>query len=189
MRREPHVRICEGLGAKLPRATRRIAGIIAPRALAERITDEIRWFLRDQLKLELSAEKTLITHAKTERANFLGMQLRIGRSRTGEGKVALINRPDKRLFRRRVTGYFPHLLVPVKKLIVKLQAKGFCDKEGWPISKAGWTGLDADQLIMLYNANCEPTADRSGGKDVFRTPHRYAERLWGPTAAAPLGVG
>jgi len=40
-----------------------------------------------------------------------------------------------------------------------------------------------------YWTTCEPTADRSGGKGVSPTPHRYTKRLWAPTAAAPLGVG
>jgi len=44
-------------------------------------------------------------------------------------------------------------LAPIHKLVAKLHAKGFCNKKGFPISKAGWTGLDADQLIMLFNSN------------------------------------
>jgi len=42
---------------------------------------------------------------------------------------------------------------PIKQLIAKLHAQGFCDKEGYPQSKAGWTGLDADQIILLFNSN------------------------------------
>ena len=138
---------------QFPRATRRILGVIGPRALAERLTDDIRLFLREELKLELSAEKTLITHAATEEANFLGTLLSLGRPSTGEAKVAVIHRPDKRLFKRRITGQWPLLRVPIKRLIDKLATKGFCDKEGYPISKAGWTRLDADQIIQLFNSN------------------------------------
>jgi group II intron reverse transcriptase/maturase len=130
-----------------------ILGVIGPRELAERLKDDIQLFLREELKLELSTEKTLITHAATEEAYFLGTRLMIGRTRPGTAKMALINRPDKRLFRKRVTGYFPKLHAPIKKLIAKMHSKGFCDKEGFPLSKAGWTGLDADQIILLFNSN------------------------------------
>ena len=46
-----------------------------PRAEAEEIKRASRTFLRDALKLELSAEKTLITHARTGAAKFLGYQI------------------------------------------------------------------------------------------------------------------
>jgi group II intron reverse transcriptase/maturase len=46
-----------------------------PRCEAEDIRDQLRAFLSDTLKLELSAEKTLITHATTQAARFLGYEL------------------------------------------------------------------------------------------------------------------
>jgi group II intron reverse transcriptase/maturase len=49
-----------------------ILAFIGPRQEAEAIKAEIGMFLRDQLKLELSQHKTLITHAKTQQAQFLG---------------------------------------------------------------------------------------------------------------------
>jgi hypothetical protein len=54
--------------------------VIGPKHLAETIRDEIRQFLKDRLKLELSQEKTRITHAKSEEATFLGMRLSIGKA-------------------------------------------------------------------------------------------------------------
>jgi hypothetical protein len=56
MRREPPVRIREGLGVQLPRATRLLLGFDGPRDEAEIIKDRIGEFLRDQLKLELSPD-------------------------------------------------------------------------------------------------------------------------------------
>jgi group II intron reverse transcriptase/maturase len=130
-----------------------IVGVIGPRWLAEQIKEEIGLFLREELQLQLSAEKTLITHAKTETANFLGVRLGIGYARTGEAKVGVVKRQTSRPFRKRITGYFPKLEAPINKLIHKLHAKGFCDKEGYPTSRAGWTVLDADQLVQLFNNN------------------------------------
>jgi group II intron reverse transcriptase/maturase len=51
-----------------------ILGFHGPRGEAEAIKGRIGDFLRDHLKLELSPEKTLITHA-TEKARFLGYEI------------------------------------------------------------------------------------------------------------------
>jgi group II intron reverse transcriptase/maturase len=49
-----------------------LIGFIGPKEEAEAIKQQLRAFLREQLKLELSEEKTLITHARSEAARFLG---------------------------------------------------------------------------------------------------------------------
>jgi len=48
-----------------------------PRAEAEDIKQQIGDFLKSTLKLQLSEEKTLITHARTEKARFLGYDISI----------------------------------------------------------------------------------------------------------------
>ena len=50
-------------------------GFSGPKAEAEEIKREIRDFLRETLKLELSEEKTLITHIRTHAAKFLGYEI------------------------------------------------------------------------------------------------------------------
>jgi group II intron reverse transcriptase/maturase len=52
-----------------------LLGFSGPKAEAEGIKQELREFLREILKLELSEAKTLITHARTEAAKFLGYQI------------------------------------------------------------------------------------------------------------------
>ena len=52
-----------------------LLGFSGPKTEAEEIKREIRDFLRDTLKLELSEEKTLITHTRTGAAKFLGYQI------------------------------------------------------------------------------------------------------------------
>src|SRR6266851_1589562 len=49
-----------------------LLGFSGPREEAEQIKQRLQEFLRETLKLELSQEKTLITHARTEAARFLG---------------------------------------------------------------------------------------------------------------------
>jgi group II intron reverse transcriptase/maturase len=52
-----------------------LLGFSGPREEAEQIKLQLEGFLRDSLKLELSHEKTLITHARTEAARFLGYEI------------------------------------------------------------------------------------------------------------------
>ena len=52
-----------------------VLGFIGPKAEAEQIRESLETFLRDSLKLELSREKTLITHAASRAAKFLGYEL------------------------------------------------------------------------------------------------------------------
>jgi group II intron reverse transcriptase/maturase len=54
-----------------------LLGFIGPRREAEEIKQQLTEFLRDELKLELSQAKTLITHARTETARFLGYEVGI----------------------------------------------------------------------------------------------------------------
>jgi group II intron reverse transcriptase/maturase len=52
-----------------------LLGFSGPREEAQEITSKWEVFRRDHLKLELSQEKTLITHARTEAARFLGYEI------------------------------------------------------------------------------------------------------------------
>ncbi len=52
-----------------------VLGFIGPKAEAEQIKESLETFLRDSLKLELSKEKTLITHATSQAARFLGYEI------------------------------------------------------------------------------------------------------------------
>jgi group II intron reverse transcriptase/maturase len=52
-----------------------LLGFTGPKAEAEEIKRRLGQFLRDDLKLELSETKTLITHARTDAARFLGYEI------------------------------------------------------------------------------------------------------------------
>jgi len=56
-------------------ATHLLLGFAGPKAEAEQIKRRLAQFLRDDLKLELSETKTLITHARTGAARFLGYEI------------------------------------------------------------------------------------------------------------------
>ena len=52
-----------------------LLGFVGPKEEAEDIKQRLRTFLQEELKLELSEAKTLITHARTETARFLNYDI------------------------------------------------------------------------------------------------------------------
>jgi group II intron reverse transcriptase/maturase len=74
-----------------------LLGFTGPKAEAENIKDQLARFLRDELKLELSHEKTLVTHARTRAARYLGYEITVqhadrkitGGRRAANGSIAL----------------------------------------------------------------------------------------------------
>ena len=72
MRREPPVRVREGLGVKLPRATRRNI-YVQSQAAGERVLASVTQFLEGVLRLRVNREKSAV--APTEERKFLGHRL------------------------------------------------------------------------------------------------------------------
>ena len=68
-----------------------LLGFVGPKAEAEEIKQRLAQFLRDDLKLELSQQKTLITHARTGAAKFLGYEITVQHSnhKTTRGRRAV----------------------------------------------------------------------------------------------------
>ncbi|WP_084000991.1 reverse transcriptase/maturase family protein, partial [Actinomadura kijaniata] len=74
-----------------------LLGFAGPKAEAEEIKQRLAQFLREDLKLELSPDKTLITHARTQAASFLGYNITVhhndrkvtGRKRSINGQIGL----------------------------------------------------------------------------------------------------
>ena len=77
-------------------------GFNGPKAEAKEIKARIAGFFRETLGLELNDSKTLITHARTQRARFLGYDITVqhsdarltGGKREANGKIALKVPPD-----------------------------------------------------------------------------------------------
>jgi len=57
-----------------------LIGFVGPKSEAEVIKQRLARFLKEELRLELSQEKTLITHARTGRARFLGYEITVNRN-------------------------------------------------------------------------------------------------------------
>src|SRR5260370_22405402 len=79
-----------------------IRGFIGPKAEAEEIKAKLAGFLRETLELELNHAKTLISHARSQPARFLGYDIIVqhcdtkltGGRRAANGKIALRVPPD-----------------------------------------------------------------------------------------------
>jgi len=79
-----------------------LLGLIGTKEEAEQIKEQLKTFLHEELKLELSDEKTLITHARTEAAQFLSYQIsasqddtrQTNKKRSVNGEIRLRVPPD-----------------------------------------------------------------------------------------------
>jgi hypothetical protein len=119
---------------RLPRATRLLLGLIGPMAEAEEIKERITTFLRTELKLTLSAEKTLMTHAHTGKARFLGYE------------IGIMNSPDKfDHHRRRVVNGKVGLYIPED--VMQTKRKRYL-RDGKPIHRPELRN-DSDYDIMV----------------------------------------
>jgi retron-type reverse transcriptase len=127
-----------------------LVGVCGNHALAEEIKQRIKHFLKEDLKLTLSEEKTCITNARTEEAFFLGTTLKIGTG--GNAKVKQMTNWTGKTFKRRTTGWETVMKAPLPRLVKRLSERGFCTQGGKPTPKSGWAFLDAEQIVALYSS-------------------------------------
>src|SRR5262249_61148867 len=85
-----------------------LLGSIGPRHEAEVIKSQLGEFLREQLKLELSDAKTLLTHASSDVARFLGYEVSTLRSDTK------FDQTRRRSINGRITLRVPEALIRAK---------------------------------------------------------------------------
>jgi hypothetical protein len=91
-----------------------LLGFIGPKAEAEQIKRQLAAFLRDELALELNADKTLITHARTRAARYLGYDIAVQHSdskitngrRAVNGRIAL--RVPREVIKAKCAPYLRH---------------------------------------------------------------------------------
>lgn len=127
-----------------------ILGVIGSKKEAEQIKQDLTLFLKEQLKLELSAQKTLITHSK-KNARFLGYDIRVVRD---WHRMKMPNGTKKRKF-----NYQTKLFVPHEKYIqklVQLNALKIGPNNGWkPVHRPYLVHNDDLEIIRTYNAEIE----------------------------------
>lgn len=105
-----------------------LIGIIGSVQDCNSLKNDLRNFLHEEMKLDLSMNKTKITHAKTDIAYFLGTQIRIT---PNELKPYInITRANQTYVARTITS--PQILAPVNKLVERLVKRGICKPGGVP---------------------------------------------------------
>jgi group II intron reverse transcriptase/maturase len=114
-----------------------LLGFTGPRAEAEQIKHRLAAFLRDDLKLELSGEKTLITHARTSAARFLGYEI-------------TIQHRDRKLTRgQRSVNSVPALRVPLS--VIKAKCAPYL-KRGKPALRPELVNESDHSIVATYGA-------------------------------------
>ena len=122
-----------------------LVGIQGSKAEAEQLRNWLEVFLREELQLELSAEKTLITNAK-KRVRFLGYDIRRWKG------TRILRFPSKQGVKtKRTAAYQLCLLMPADKTIKFAQQYGETNR---------WRGkhrnkllnLSELEILMTYNA-------------------------------------
>ena len=121
-----------------------LLGFTGPKAEAEQIKARLAEFLRETLGLELSQPKTLITHARSQPARFLGYHVRVqhcdtkltrGR-REANGKIALRVPPD----------------------VIKAQCARY-RQHGKPWHRSRLQNLDDYDIVRIYGAEYRGAAN------------------------------
>lgn len=100
-----------------------LLGFTGPKVEAEEIKRRLGQFLREDLKLELSPDKTLITHARSDRASFLGYEISVqhdDRQRTASGRRAVNGA---------VSLHVPATVVTAKNALYTKRGKPACRSE------------------------------------------------------------
>jgi len=110
--------------------------------LAENIKDDIRVFLKENLKLELNADKTLITNLKDKRARFLGYEISKAHCNTKLTKNA-------KGVKQRAVNETIQLLVPGEVIRRKIQPY---EKNGKPTHSPMRINMPVLDIINEYNS-------------------------------------
>jgi group II intron reverse transcriptase/maturase len=127
-----------------------LIGVIGSKEDCTKIKEDLKDFLRDKLKLELSEDKTLITHAEKP-AKFLGYEIFIRKSNgTKKDKMGY----PRRCFSSKVVLYVSTEVIRKKLLDYKamkiIKPK---EKEVWRgISRGYMIAFDDLEIISQYNA-------------------------------------
>ena len=129
-----------------------LIGVIGSKQDAEQVKQDVGSFLKEQLHLEISEEKTLITHGY-DFARFLGYDVAINKSQS--------NMKTKNGYTRRVCNGKVLLHVPKEKWMNRLLSYGALSihydkatgKEIWePVRRPALLHLDDLEILNQYNA-------------------------------------
>ncbi len=152
-------------------------GFAGPRAEAEKIKARLAEFLRDDLGLELNQAKTLISHARSQRARFLGYDITVQHSST---KITNGRRP--------VSG---QIALRVPREVITAQCARY-RQHGKPRPRPRLQNLDDYDIVRIYGAEYAGAASYYLlARDVWRLSklcwHAVTSMLktWPPSTTRP----
>lgn len=128
-----------------------LLGFVGSHEEAVEIKQRLADFLRDILKLELSHSKTLITHARSQQARFLGYDISVLHSDT--------KRDDRR--RRSINGRI-RLRIPVE--VIRAKCSAYMEK-GKPAKRA------ERQLNSVFSTMTQYQSEYRGVVEYYRMAH------------------
>ena len=114
-----------------------LLGFIGPKAEAEAIKDQLARFLRDDLALELNPSKTLVTHAHTRAARYLGYE------------ITVQHRNDKLTNGRRSANGVIALRIPLD--VIKAKCAPY-RRHGKPWHRPRLQNLDDYDIVQTFGA-------------------------------------
>ena len=103
-----------------------LLGFAGPKAEAEEIKHRLAAFLREDLRLELSPEKTLITHARTQRARFLGYEISVASRAHRTRRPSVTDKRNRRSLNGTVVLHVPASVVKAKSAPYLSRGKPAC---------------------------------------------------------------
>ena len=130
-----------------------LLGFCGPKEEAKEIKERLRGFLWETLKLTLSPEKTLITHARSQKARFLGYEICVSHNdshkvngvRRSNGNVCLLIPPD--VIRRKISPFIKN-----GKIVHRSELRDDCPFSIVARYQAEWRGL-VEYYQLAWNMN------------------------------------
>lgn len=113
-----------------------------PPVIARYIKNKIASFLKYHLGLTLAMDKTKITDIRREPARFLSFSIYLQRQRVVQTRTGA----------KRVGGVRPYIGIDRKRLVTRLQWKGFLDHKGKPREQPALSVLPDHEIINRYNS-------------------------------------
>jgi hypothetical protein len=103
-----------------------LLGFAGPKAEAEEIKQRLAAFLRDELKLTLAQDKTLITHARTGAAKFLGYQISVVRTDRRTRRPSTTDRRNRRSLNGTVALRVPPSVIKANSALYLARGRPAC---------------------------------------------------------------
>lgn len=126
-----------------------VIGVTGNFELAKKIKEEANNFLKDILKVELSEEKTKITHVGRNKVEYLGFDISRRTRIYTESQSSLVNATGRT---RRPSSSSVIIEAPINKLMEKLVELGFAwEKDRAPRAITRWIYLNPEDIIRRFN--------------------------------------